>query len=312
MAEKENELFQKINKVAIEYAESHSISKRSELISFVLGAIIDETPEQRICRLKRMTDLSDSVDYAWIFGVCAPKDLILDVFEESLGQKINKNGEPSKSFYNPEKGTKYTTYFVGLLKLRCGDKVYKNYNEPLSLNISKNDFDDNEHRPIFVKEPSADFDEMYDALDSGISIEKHPLIQMSGFFAELIKTKKTFPTTKGIYSLLVINFTRKPNGTFFLLNNFTKDLFEPADMGYVNKMTEFSKHRQDYLGLTDSKLSQYVFDNGLDEQFSPRDQKIRVLKDKSIAYFYEIKEATLSYQKKTILSQFAAALETEH
>lgn len=312
MAIKGKELFCKINEVAVEFAKTHSVTKRSELISLVASEIIDESNEQRKNRLKQNVDVNCVEDYAWIFGICAPKDLIISILCESLGEKINKSGEFSKSCFDPDKGAKYTTYFINLLKLRSCDEKYKSYNEPMSLDIY-DDFDDDKIRPIYVREPHIDFDEVYDNCHSGISIDEHILVQTAGFFTELIKSKKTFPTTRGIYSLLFVNFTRKPNGAFPDLNNFSRFLFEPADMEYINKMTKFQKQkRQDFLSLSYSELSQYVYDNKLDEAYSPKETKIRILKDKSISLFYEIKEATLSYQKKNLLHQFAVVLESNY
>lgn len=283
-----NVTFEDINRAAELYFSTRREVYRIQLSTYILSAMSYETDSQRQTRINRYPYSSVADDWVYLFGAYAPVDLIISLLQEALGEKTKGNGEKSQSGYNPEKST-FTTYFIFLIKKRVND--------------------------VYFKEPVVSLDEIAEtaqpaAGDENIScVSDTAIVCMAEFFSEVLKSRKVLSMTRGIYSLHLVNYTRAYMDGFEQLNCLSDLLFEPSEEGFLEKMTMFStQERRDFLGLSQSDLSAYVFDNNLDKSLSKKHPEIRVLKDKSVSAYYCSEQQALCYQMKTLNRQLSRVL----
>ncbi len=226
-------------------------------------------------------------DWFRIFGVKAPYDLIIDVFNEAIGEKKLKNGETSRSGYKLGKGTKFTTYFINLLKLRANGDGKK---EPIIDNGGKDP----------IPEPAPKDKTQF------VDVSELAIVNMAEFFSEILKSGKALSMSRGIYSLHLVNYTRTYDESFIALNDCTDLLFDPSERGYIDKMTTFPEWKiKDFIALYKSELSEYVEKNKLSKYLKGSD--IKILENKSVGVYYN-QEGNLHYQMDTLNEQLGKAL----
>lgn len=276
--------FDEINALADSYFRAPDLTKKEKLASKILSAMKEESPSERQNRLKNNPAASSYEDWVHIFGINAPYDLVIDIFYEAIGEKKLKNGEVSKSGYKLEKGTKFTTYFIDRLKRRAyGDGKKK----AILVDI--------EETPIVL--PNNDEDNK-----SFMDVSEMAIVNMAGFFSEILKSDKAHPITRGVYSMNLVNYTRHYDETFIKLNDVSNVLFDPVEQGYIDEMTTFpEKIRKDFMSLFDSEFSEYVINNNL--YFI----KTGELKQKSVSVYYKYKD-NISKKIADLMEQCKKAL----
>lgn len=295
--------FDEINLVANQYFENKDMLSRSRLMELVLGAIIDETPAQCDARIEKYPYSDPSEDWVWFFGKNAPKDWIIDIIIEAIGEKKLKNGEVSRSGFDFQKGVKFTTYLIALIEKRITD-VYDKYDKRKNntdLNVREDGFDNSDENGNRLKNSERFSKYEY------VNLDELSIVIMAKFISQLLKNKKAPSMTRGIYSWLFVNYSRKYHNEFEQLNKISDTLFEPSDLSFINKMTRFPEEVvQDFIGLYHSDLSDYVYEKKLYKSLSESESDIKVLLECSVSDFYGFK--SMNYQKRKIFDQLSEAL----
>lgn len=330
--------FRKINNLANEWALCTNIvekkAKQSALIGLLYDAIIPETENEQKNRLSHSK--YQSYDWCHFFGVYCPVDLVLEMIVESLGLKKLKNGEISKSRYKLDQGSTYTSYLVGLLKLRVSD-VYEEegkINRILSGGVSDGGSGDDSKKSSkdmiyypsdFLESPIYSDDTEYGQSEANEVYKNFPneykqkeeyyIVILADFISEIIKSGKQGKYAKGIYSYYLINYSRIPQPYFDVLNEISYHLFYPAEYGFIDRMTTFfNKKTRDFINLCDSDFSDYAKENNLIKKAFPYSTRKGEfdpgeLTQKSISVYYGISKSTLSphikkfiYECKKVIS----------
>lgn len=276
--------FDEINALADSYFRAPDLTKREKLASKILSAMKEESPSERQNRLKNNPAAASYEDWVHIFGINAPYDLVIDIFYEAIGEKKLKNGENSKSGYKLGKGTKFTTYFIKLLSHRANGDGKK---KPILVDV--------EEAPIVL--PNNGEDDSFT-----VDVSEMAIVNMAGFFSEILKSSKAHPITRGVYSLNLVNYTRHFDETFIKLNDVSNVLFDPVEQGYIDKMTTFPEMtKKDFLSLFKSDFSEYVISNNL--YFINTGE----LKQKSVSVYYNYKD-NISKKIADLMEQCQKAL----
>ncbi len=232
--------------------------------------------------------LSDREDAAISFGgVACTFDVFSETVAEVLGLKKTEKGETAG--YSLDGGARFTTYFIGILRLRQKTR-FKNDTLEQKWRNNKLTQEDGEVKRVFdttkyflspveLLDPEDEAEAESERI--GHDPEDHKkieaaelLLHLARLSKNILKSKKAHVIFPLIYSLLIINAVREEEAYSYTLEDRGGEILEPMDKDYTRAMLAVGDGAYTLSALSKSGYSPFVHEHGLCDDYGLRDRSI--------------------------------------